>query len=474
MKKITTRRVFLNENLKFGILSVGGCLISPGLMKILSQDSNNPKKKNKSDSWSVKKEVYAASPEPRAGISLSMDYIGTGLKREEIRAVIKSSDWVEKPKKRISNDNGRTWSAWTIIDENSKVQGDYTLSGGESQNGTGPYDPVSKRLIKPVFQRIIKGKPEVAMAEIWKGNRLFCDHGFYQLSEDNGLTWGKAYMLKYEDGPDFNNENWGDAKFFRTNEMYIGNAVSLKNGDVLITATVPVPFMDEEDKNMPSVFPNNYREGCVAGAVCFIGHWNESIKNYSWKISNSLFVPRRVSTRGLDELHISELKNGNLLMIIRGSNTGLDPTKYPGRKWYSVSNDGGFTWSDIKDMRYDSGETFYSPASISSTIRSSVNGKLYWVGNISKNPVDGNSPRYPLLIIEVDEEKICLKKNSAVIIDDRDPEHDSESLQLSNFSIFENRETHEIEIYLLRLGENGGGADIWTADAYKYTLGLNN
>ena len=33
---------------------------------------------------------------------------------------------------------------------------------------------------------------------------------------------------------------------------------------------------------------------------------------------------------------------------------------------------------------------------------------------------------------------------------------------------------YEIEIYLLRLGENGGGADIWTADAYKYTLSLNN
>ena len=43
------------------------------------------------------------------------------------------------------------------------------MEGGENQDGTGPYDPVSKRLIKPVFQRIIKGKPEVAMSEIWKG-----------------------------------------------------------------------------------------------------------------------------------------------------------------------------------------------------------------------------------------------------------------------------------------------------------------
>jgi hypothetical protein len=473
MKKVKTRRSFLIDNIKLGLLSVAGSYISPGLMKSFSNNSYDPRKEDKPAIWSVKKELYASSPEPRAGISISMNYIGNGLRREEIRAIIKSSDWVEKPTKRISVDNGRTWSEWTIIDENSIVQGEYTLSGGERQDGTGPYDPVSKRLVKPVFQRIIKGKPEVAMAEIWKGIRLFSDHGFYQLSEDDGLTWGKAFMLKYEEGPDFDNENWGEEKFFRTNEMYIGNAIALQNGNVIITTTIPVPFMDEDDKNMPSIFPNNYREGCVTGAICFIGHWNESLKNYSWKLSNRFSVPRRISTRGLNEPHISELKNGKLLMIIRGSNAGLDPLKYPGRRWFSISEDGGFTWSEVKDMKYDSGESFYSPAAISSTIRSSKNGKLYWIGNISKDPVDGNSPRYPLLIIEVDEERICFKRQTSVIIDDRDQEHDSEFLQLSNFSVFENRETNEIEIYLLRLGEHGGGADIWTAGTYKYTLSLN-
>jgi hypothetical protein len=27
-----------------------------------------------------------------------------------------------------------------------------------------------------------------------------------------------------------------------------------------------------------------------------------------------------------------------------------------------------------------------------------------------------------------------------------------------------------MEVYLTRLGEHGGGPDVWTADAYKYTL----
>jgi hypothetical protein len=472
MKKTFSRRSFLKTNVQAGLASVAGTAFLPGIIKNIVSESNGKRQKVTHSLWSVKKELYVPSPEPRVGVTLSMCYIGSGLKREEIRAIIRSSDWVEKPRKRISANNGRTWSEWEIIDEKSKMQGNCTMKGGETQGGTGPYDPVSRRLIKPVFQRIIKGKPEVAMSEIWKGNRLFCDHGFYQLSDDDGLTWGEAFQLIYEEGPDFNPEDWVDEKYYRTNEMYIGNAITLKNGSVVISATIPIPFMDEEDRNMPSIFPNNYREGCVGGAICFVGCWDKSLQNYNWKGSKPVFLPRRISTRGLDELHISELLNGKLLLVIRGSNTGLDPLKCPGRKWFSVSNDGGLTWTEVKDIRYDTGEQLYSPASMSSTFRSSENGKLYWVGNISERPVEGNAPRYPLQIIEIDEEIICFKKETMTIIDDRDPVHDSESLQLSNYSILENRETKEVEIYLTRLGERGGGTDIWTADAYKYTLSL--
>lgn len=45
---------------------------------------------------------------------------------------------------------------------------------------------------------------------------------------------------------------------------------------------------------------------------------------------------------------------------------------------------------------------------------------------------------------------------------------DGAGLQLSNFSLLENRETKEIEIYLTRYGENP--TDFWGADAYRYTL----
>jgi len=418
----------------------------------------------------VEKELYVPSPQPRVAPGIGMTYIGEGLRREEVRSLVRSSDWSDTVRRRISEDNGRAWFEWELVVEEWPVQGEYTQSGGASPRGTGPRDPVSGRLVKPVFQRIIEGDPRRAMQEIWKGNRLFCDHGFYQLSGDDGRTWSEARPLKYEDGPDFDPEDWGDPGYFRTNEMYIGSAAVLSNGSVVISATVPVPYRDEEDEKIPSVFPNNYREGCVAGAMCFVGRWDEGRRDYDWKTSNAVFLPRRMSTRGLVELDVSELVNGHLLLVMRGSNTGLDPRECPGRKWFSVSEDGGLTWSPVADVRYDTGEPFYSPASISKTIRSSKTGKLYWVGNIPDVPPDGNSPRYPLQIVEINEDGPAFRKDTVTVIDDRDPERDSEHVQLSNFSLLENRETREMELYLTRLGERGGGADVWTADCYRYTL----
>ena len=123
-------------------------------------------------------------------------------------------------------------------------------------------------------------------------------------------------------------------------------------------------------------------------------------------------------------------------------------------------------------MKYGGGEQFYSSATISKTIRSSKTGKLCWVGNITNGPPKGNSPRYPLQIVEIDEQGPSFRKEGMTVIDDRDPTNDSEFLQLSNFSLLENRETRNLEIYLTRLGENGGGEDTWTANSYKYTLDL--
>jgi len=155
---------------------------------------------------------------------------------------------------------------------------------------------------------------------------------------------------------------------------------------------------------------------------------------------------------------------------MRGSNVGLDSLKCPGRKWYSISDNGGLTWSEIKDLRYDTGEQFYSPATFAKTIRSTVTGKLYCFLNISTSPPVGNGPRYPLQVVEIDEDKVCLKKETVTIIDELNPGLDSKHLQLSNFGLLEDREYQTIELYLTRLGGRGGGAGIWDSDTYRYVI----
>jgi hypothetical protein len=128
------------------------------------------------------------------------------------------------------------------------------------------------------------------------------------------------------------------------------------------------------------------------------------------------------------------------------------------------------TWSKVTDLRYDTGEPFYSPATMARTIRSSVTGKLYCFLNINPDPPVGNGPRHPLQVAEIDEENICLKKETLTIIDDRHPELDSPHLQLSNFGLREDRESRLVELHLTRLGERGSRPETWDADTYRYVI----
>ena len=103
-------------------------------------------------------------------------------------------------------------------------------------------------------------------------------------------------------------------------------------------------------------------------------------------------------------------------------------------------------------------------------IRHSHTGKLYWLGNICGTPPRGNSPRYPLVIGEIDETKAALKKTTVTTIDDRRPDQ-PENIQLSNFSLLEDREKYHLELYLTILGEYPDS--VYTSNCYRYTVLLN-
>ncbi len=347
--------------------------------------------------------------------------------------------------------------------ENFKNEGSWAVN----------FDPASRRTIEMIFQRVFLGEPGDILKQYWKGDKKFFDHMSYRLSADDGRTWTAQRQLVYESGASFDSNNWANPAYLHSNEMYGSYDVTLlRNGQIAYPVAFRIPYEeDEDDRKIRASVPKyaSPEPGYVGGVSCFFGKWNKTKKDYDWSRSSPVFVPLRVSTRGLSEPSVAELKDGTLLLVMRGSNDGLDPVEYPGRTWMSVSKDGGKNWSPVTDLRYDTGEQFYSPSSFSKMIRSRKTRKLYWIGNISRKPPKGNRPRYPLYIAEVDEKIPALKKSTLTVVDDRSPE-DTEAVQFSNFSLLENRKTLNLEIFLSRFGEKPDNT--FSANAYKYILTL--
>lgn len=411
----------------------------------------------------IERQVYFPYAEERGAAVVGARYTGTGLRREEVLCYESSSDWTEGHRVRVSTENGRTWSDWRLLHEAWPMQDGFSK---EECPFALCHDPAAGVTVQFVFQRLLAGQGDEALQRSWQtGAEAWADHNLWQVSRDDGRTWGEPHLLGYEDGPAYDPAHWAPRTYLSTNRMYGAYAaVATREGTVVYPASgVPMVVVDHGERET------------VAGVLCFIGTWRVDENAYRWEISERVYVPHRVSGRGLQEPAIAALTDGRLLLVMRGSNeifprnwTGT--VEQPGRKWMSISDDGGRTWAPVTDLRYDSGEQFYSPSALCKLLRHSRTGKLYWFGNICPEPPAGNRPRYPLYIAEVAEPDAALVKDTLTVIDDRDPDRDSDLVQFSNFSVLENRETGEIELYMTRFGEQA--IDWRAAHAYKYTIKL--
>ena len=190
-----------------------------------------------------------------------------------------------------------------------------------------------------------------------------------------------------------------------------------------------------------------------------IGTWNEACQDLDWDVTAPIRVPPEQSTGGLSECGVIELRDkpGHVFMAIRGGNEGDMTGMVPCWKWATVSNDYGRTWSKPRPFTFSDGTPFYSPTSQGMFIRSSRTGKAYWIGNISRVRPRAGWPRYPLVIAELDEAKLGLRRETVTVIDDRGRE-DGSDMQLSNFGFLEDPATGHILVNLERTC-GGPGAD---------------
>jgi len=186
--------------------------------------------------------------------------------------------------------------------------------------------------------------------------------------------------------------------------------------------------------------------------IIIIGRWVKGDR-LEWNISRPIEADPTLSTRGMIEPTLAEMPDGRLLCVMRGSNGGTkDPEfKIPGYKWFSVSSDGGYHWTKPEPWTYDDGTPFHSPSAMSQLLKHS-SGRYFWIGNISPTNSQGNNPRWPLVIGEVDPKTLKLQKATLCVIDTKRPEESG--LNLSHWWGFEDRETGDIVIAGARFSQD--------------------
>jgi hypothetical protein len=394
----------------------------------------------------VKKQAYLRHTMPRVAPWISLQYVGPNRELREVQGIERESDVGEQIKARWSTNNGLSWSDFVQVQPSNKTNyNGVSVWEGEC---TSVYHDVSGLLVQLWLRQIdIKG--------------VYHNFTYFRTSKDQGRTWSQPKQFRYEEGDSFDIVNPLKDTFLNHNEGYAGNNILTRSDGSLVLCLAHVNALSD---------PKNDSRPWRLGSICFRGIWDANRKEYEWKAGARVDISHEVSARGLMEPEVAELKDGRLLVVWRGSTEGWDGTtsKEPGRKLYSLSTDGGSTLSSPTAWKYHDGSNFYSPSSFHRMIRHQTTGKLYWLGNISASPPSGNSPRYPLVIAEVDEEKAALKRGTVTALDDRQPGQGD--IQFSNFPLIEDRETHELILHVTTFGQEKNPQDWATADNYRYTV----
>ena len=406
----------------------------------------------------VKKEVYVKNTVPNKAPWV-WAYTGQPGYREEIHTVWSHDDQVRgygdsptQPNRRVSHDDGKTWSELTPLPPNLTVGEDYAVIDWKF---CGIYDPASKRHVDLSIHHVRdmrEGPP-----------RRIYNHALIRLSDDGGKTFGPPEMLRYEDGEDLSPETLLSTDFLKNNTGYPGQSIFRhSNGNLIIPVTnSKIPTDVEDEPVARTVWP----EKSGIGSLCYVGRWNTENEAYDWKAGESVWLSRDDAFNGLLEADVAELSDGRVLIVWRVTKNGKEKPAY---KYFAVSDDGGLTFSKPEVFCYSDGSNFFSSSTFHRLFRSSKTGKLYWIGNIlQKHTTIPGHPRYPLNIAEVDERTLGLKKETVTEIDTRQP-GEGERLQLSNFWIIESQAEKNLEIYLTRLNENPD--ELYTANVYRYTV----
>jgi hypothetical protein len=385
-------------------------------------------------------------PSPKPGITAyenSFYTRPTGLEKMRLRILETADDIFENPSCSISTDNGRTWpESLPLMRAQKTPQG--ILRGFEN---TAFVDPVNGHLVRIATEGFFR--------------RDTSDEGYtsyylkYSLSDDGGRTVSVEDQVIEK----------GRAPEHPFDHIWIGKNAFMNAAPNAVVRTsrghLIVPVVNSAlggDGNLFCPFDHVWLEVFI-----LIGRW-QSNNRIEWQAGPRITLSTEQSTRGIFEPTIEQMPDGRLLMVMRASNA--NQPRRPGWKWYSVSSDEGFTWTAPQPWRYTDGTAFYSPSSVSQFLRHS-NGRYYWFGNICPHNPDGNLPRYPVVAVEVDPASLMLVKESAFVVETRQP-NDPATLQLSNFVVHEDRANGDFILHMSTFFPEADGR--YSGSAYSYRL----
>jgi hypothetical protein len=376
---------------------------------------------------------------------------GTALLR--VDQEIYRSDSVESVQISISEDNGETWT------QTDNIQTTVPEGTGTRQLAfrSGVNDPKTDRFIH------IYNSAHWPNDDPLDGMLRWLPH--YKVSVDGGRAWIIDEPI-IQKGEEFNASHPMPGVWEGKNCCMLGDFTCvpflMPSGEILVPVQIS-PVGDDGYYHKPA------KSFTFTDTAVLIGRWNTSGK-IDWELSERIAGDAKVSTRGVIEPTLGLLSDNRLLMVMRGSNAGqLD---LPSRRWFSISTDSGRTWPAAKPWTYSNGNSFFSPSSCSQLIHHS-SGKLFWMGNITPENPEGNRPRYPFIMGQVDPDSGLLIAETVSQIDTRQTS-DSHLLTLSNFFAREDRETNEIVLHMTRsFADSEGEANNWTANADLYRITID-
>lgn len=332
----------------------------------------------------------------------------------------------------LSNDHGQTWRA-------APMTPDFAAGlphGYRREPVTSLCDPKTGRFLTIVNALDTPGlDPDIIEPPI----ALETYYLRYRVSTDGGRTWRFDEPI-IQDGP-YTRMNPVDGVWIGTNSIFLGDAGSIpittRKGRILVPAQATVVGPDGKMWNPGGGFT-------YTDVLILIGQWQRGDR-LTWTVSRVSGDPKH-ATRGLIEPTLAEFKDGRILMVMRGSNGGkADPdNKLPSYRWFAVSHDGGVTWSKPEPWTYDDGQPFFSPSAMSTLFKHS-SGRSFWVGNLTAENPKGNLPRFPVVMGEVHPRSLKLIRDSVLVVDtELETDKTQGRLDLSHFTLFEDRATKEI------------------------------